>query len=290
MSAMSLLIKDPAVYVVVLNWNGWRDTIRCLDALALGTYPDLHVVVVDNGSTDDSVEELRRAYPKLSLLETGQNLGFAGGSNPGIRHAIKQNADFIWLLNNDTEPEPDALTHMVRRAQSDPHIGSVGSVLLSSNRTRVLAWGGGRVNRWMGYSRHATGPENDRWFDYITAASMLVPRKAFEQIGLLDERYFLYWEDIEFGFRLRRNGWRLAVASDSRVIHKENGSTEGNRSILTRYSTVSAMRFLIDYSPLSGVSAMLFLTMRVTRRIFTGHVKDAIAVVQAGQSFLIDLL
>jgi GT2 family glycosyltransferase len=282
-------MKDPTVYAVVLNWNGCRDTIRCLDALTCITYPDLHVIVVDNGSTDDSVKEIRSSYPKLCLLETGQNLGFAAGNNPGIRHALKQNADFIWLLNNDTEPEPDALTHMVRRAKSDPQVGSVGSVLLNAERTRVLAWGGGRVNRWIGYSRHTDCPKDDSWFDYITAASMLVPRKAFEQVGLLDERYFLYWEDTEFGFRLRKNGWRLAVASDSRVIHKENGSTGGNRSILTRYSTASGLRFLFDYSPLSGASALLFLTVRMAQRIFSGRVRDALAVIQAGRAFFINL-
>jgi GT2 family glycosyltransferase len=118
---------------------------------------------------------------------------------------------------------------------------------------------------------------------------MLIPRKAFEQVGLLDERYFLYWEDTEFGFRLRKNGWRLAVASDSRVIHKENGSTGGNRSILTRYSTASGLRFLFDYSPLSGASALLFLTVRMAQRIFSGRVRDALAVIQAGRAFFINL-
>lgn len=280
--------KVPSVYAVVLNWNGWRDTVRCLDALSRDKYANLHVVVVDNGSTDDSVERIRGVHPDVFLLETGHNLGFAGGNNPGIRYAIQRSADFIWLLNNDTEPEPDALTHLVEKAETDSQIGAVGSVLLNSDRTCVLAWGGGRVNRWIGYTRHAPSAKDDAWFDYITAASMLVPRKAFEQIGLLDERYFLYWEDIEFGFRLRKNGWRLAVATQSRVTHKENGSTAGNRAILTRYSTGSAMRFLSDHSPLSRISALLFLAIRLTQRLVTGRFAEVVPAIRAGQGFLFE--
>jgi GT2 family glycosyltransferase len=280
--------KQPSVYAVVLNWNGRRDTINCLNALKQSTYANLNIIVVDNGSTDDSVEQIRRTYPSVILLETGQNLGFAGGNNPGIRYAMQQMPDFVWLLNNDTEPEPDALTHMVRRAERDPKIGSVGSVLMSADRTHILAWGGGRVNRWVGYTQHATGPKHDRWFDYITAASMLVPCKTFEHIGLLDDRYFLYWEDTEFGFRLRKNGWKLAVASESCVIHKENGSTGGDRAVLTRYSTISAMRFLSDYSPVSRFSAFTFLIIRLAQRLFTGRLGEIRAVMQAGQAFLAD--
>lgn len=280
------LSKDPAVYAVVLNWNGASDTIRCLDALSHSTYTNLQIVVVDNGSTDDSVREIRRAYPGIFLLETGHNLGFAAGNNPGIRYALQQNAAFVWLLNNDTEPEPDALAHLVRKAESDPGLGSIGSVLLNSDRSRVVAWGGGRVNRWIGYSRHAASFKKDAWFDYITAASMLVPRRTFEQVGLLDERYFLYWEDAEFGFRLRKNGWRLAVAGDSRVVHKENGSTGGNGVLLTRYSTASAMRFLSDYSPLSRLSALLFFVGRLAQRLLTGRLGEMIPVIQAGHVYL----
>lgn len=277
--------QEPNVYVVVLNWNGWRDTIQCLNALAAVDYPNLHIVVVDNGSTDGSVEQIRRAHPQTIVLETGKNLGFAGGNNPGIQYALRQNADFVWLLNNDTEPEPGALQPMVRKAHSDPQIGSVGSVLLDPDRSSVLAWGGGRVNRWLGHVRHANSPRDDSWFDYMSAASMLVPSRAFEQVGMLDERYFLYWEDTEFGFRLRKNGWRLVVAAESRVIHRENSSTAGKQAVRTRYSTESAMRFLTDYSPISRLSALIFLSMRLTDRLLKGKPQEARVAAGSGYRF-----
>lgn len=285
MSTVGDSSHGPSVYVVVLNWNGWRDTIQCLHALRYCAYKPLSIVVVDNGSTDDSVEQIKGANPDVTFIEIGQNRGFAGGNNPGIRYAMEQNADYIWLLNNDTEPERDALTHLVRIAQRDPGIGAVGSVLLSPDHRTVLAWGGGRVNRWIGYSKHAISPKTDTWFHYITAASMLVPRRTFEQVGLLDDRYFLYWEDSEFGFRLRKHGWKLAVSPDSRVVHKENGSTGGNRSALTRYSTASAMRFLSDYSPLSRLSPLLFLTLRFGRRLLTGRLREVHAVIRGSKDF-----
>lgn len=286
MSAMGDSTHTPRVYVVVLNWNGWRDTIQCLNALAHCTYKPLSIIVADNGSTDDSVEQIQRAHPGITLIETGQNRGFAGGNNPGIRYAIERNADFIWLLNSDTEPSPDALAHMVETAQFDVELGAVGSVLLSPDGGTVLAWGGGRVNRWTGYSKHALSPKPNPWFHYITAASVLVRRTAFEQVGLLDDRYFLYWEDTEFGFRLRKHGWKLAVSPDSRVIHKENGSTGGKGATLTRFSTTSAMRFLSDYSPLPWASPLLFLVMRLGHRLLTGRRDEIAAVMQGRRTFL----
>jgi GT2 family glycosyltransferase len=114
-----------------------------LSSLEFLDYPDYKVIVVDNGSTDNSVAEIRKAHPQITLLETGRNLGFAGGNNVGIRYALEQGADYVWLLNNDTKADPHALTAMVEVAESDPRIGAVGSVLYYMDEPeRVQAWGG----------------------------------------------------------------------------------------------------------------------------------------------------
>src|SRR5512141_114352 len=97
----------PRVAIIVLNWNGWRDTIECLESLQRLTYPNYQVVVVDNGSTDNSVEHIRKAYPRVRLLETGKNLGWSGGNNIGIKYALGQETEYIHLLNNDTKAEPN---------------------------------------------------------------------------------------------------------------------------------------------------------------------------------------
>jgi GT2 family glycosyltransferase len=255
----------------VLNWNGWQDTLACLAALARTEYSNLSVIIVDNGSTNDSVARIRAAFPQVPLIEVGKNLGFAGGVNAGIRRALEQTPDFIWLLNNDTEPRPDALTALVAKAASHPRFGAVGSVLLYAHDPgTVQAWGGGRVNCWIGRASHATGPHEDTWFDYITAASVLLPRGAFDDIGLLDEGFFLYWEDTDLSFRLRKRGWQLGVAAGSTVLHKENAST-GDRSKVDRFSTASGIRFLRKHSRAAWLSIPLFLTSRIGIRLARGQ-------------------
>jgi GT2 family glycosyltransferase len=118
----------PRVTCILLNWNGWGDTLDCLAALKESSYPHLDVMVVDNGSTDESVARIRAANPGLTLLETGLNLGFAAGNNVGVRHALKNGADYVWLLNNDTRPAPHALSALIDKVQTDRRIGAVGSV------------------------------------------------------------------------------------------------------------------------------------------------------------------
>jgi len=102
------LNAPPQVCCVVLNWNGWADTLECLSALKECRYPSLTIIVVDNGSTDDSAARIKSAHPDILVLESGSNLGFSGGNNIGIRHALATGANYVWLLNNDTKPASDA--------------------------------------------------------------------------------------------------------------------------------------------------------------------------------------
>lgn len=140
--------ETPGVWCVIVNWNGWADTLDCLASLRTQTYGNLTAVVVDNGSTNDSVERIRSAFPEVKVIETGKNLGFPTGCNVGIRAALEANAEFVWLLNNDTVCPPDTLDKLMRRATTHPEAGLVGSVLLyAHNPTLVQAWGGGRSNR-----------------------------------------------------------------------------------------------------------------------------------------------
>ena len=191
--------SHPAVVCSVLNWNGWRDTVECLNALKECTYPHLTVVVVDNGLTDDSVARIRVAHPDILLLESGANLGFAGGNNIGIRHALAHGADCLWLLNNDTKPAPDALSALVAKVRTDKPIGAVASICYYADApSTVEAWAGARVNLWIGYPRNSTQPHRNDWFHSLNGTSMLVSRAAIEDAGLLDEAFFLYREDTEF--------------------------------------------------------------------------------------------
>jgi len=268
-------LATPSVACIILNWNGWRDTLECLASLARIDYPNLFVIVVDNGSTDGSVEKIRRSYPGTALIETGRNLGFGAGNNIGMRVALERNADYIWLMNNDAQPQAEALRALVRRAEEGTGLGAVGSVMFyADDPTRVQAWGGGKVNIWTGTVLHAKSPVADSWFDYLTAASILLRRSALQEVGLFDEGFFLYWEDTDLGFRLRKAGWTLATAADSIVLHKEHGSTGRNFRLLQRYAVASSIRFMSKHSPLPWLSVLVSLSLKAGKKIATGRLNQ----------------
>jgi GT2 family glycosyltransferase len=271
----------------VLNWNGWQDTLLCLDALARTEYPNLTVIAVDNGSTNDSVPRIRSGFPHIPLIETGKNLGFAGGVNAGIRHALEQGVEYIWLLNNDAQPRPDALAALVAKATSDPRFGAIGSVLVYADEpSNVQAWGGGQLYCWIGYATHARAPRDDSWFDYITAASVLLSRRALEEIGLLDESFFLYWEDGDLSLRLRKRGWKLGVAANATVLHKENASSGRDRRKVDRFSTASGIRFLRKHSPMAWLSVPLFIALRIGNRLVLGRWRQTADIVSGVRDYL----
>jgi len=259
------------VHVIVLNWNGWADTSSCLSSLEHLNYEHYQVIVVDNGSTDDSASRLRRQFPALELIETGKNLGFAGGCNVGIRQALGQGADFIWLLNNDTTVDPGALQALVDKARENQRIGAVGSVIYFMDEPqRIQAWGGGYINLWLGRSEHFLKRISDRQIQFLTGASLLLSRPALQAVGMLDEGFFMYWEDADFCFRLRRAGLQLAVAGRSIVWHK-GSTTLGKGSVSSyQYFNASAARFFRKHAPVPVFSFWVGFTLRLAKRILMG--------------------
>jgi GT2 family glycosyltransferase len=261
------IAAQPNVTCILVNWNGWRDTIECIKTLKQGKYQHLTIVVVDNGSKDGSISKIKAAHPDVVLLESENNLGFAGGNNIGIRYALTQGAEYVWLLNNDTEPAPDALSALVAKALTDRHIGAVASICYyANNPSTVQVWAGARVNLWIGYGRNSTEPHPDDWFHSLYGASMLIASSAIEDVGMLDEGFFHYWEETEFCLRLRQKNWLLAAAPKSRVLHKVGASSKNNL-VLDRYATTSVLRLLRLHSNAPNLAMFIFLTVRFVRRI-----------------------
>lgn len=221
----------PKVVSVVLNWNGGPDTAECLRSLARLEGVDHEPIVVDNGSTDRSVELLRREFPNLRIVETGANLGFAGGVNRGIAAALALGAEFIWLLNNDATIAPDALAALVAVLQERPDAGFACSKILLADRPDVLWYAGGTCETPTGFMLHHGQGETDRGqYDHVgdlesaCGCSLLVRRRTVEAIGPMPEEYFLYWEDVAWSAKARAAGWTIAFAPDSRVWHKVGAS------------------------------------------------------------------
>ena len=230
---MTASVVPGLVSTVILNWNGLADTVECIRSCQQLAYPHNTLLVVDNGSTDGSVAGLHELFPDLKIIETGANLGYAGGNNVGIETALAHGAEFIWLLNNDTTVDPAALGELVAALQARPKAGIAGSKILYSSQPDVLWFAGGEVSARWGYARHRGLNETDIGqyenvgpCDFITGCSLLIRSNVVTQIGLMREDYFLYWEDVDWNVRAAAAGWESLFVPTSRVRHKVSGSSK----------------------------------------------------------------
>jgi len=272
-------IKDPQVHVLLLNWNGWRDTVECLRSLERLDYTNFRVLAVDSGSTDDSVQRIREVFPEVEIMELGKNFGFSGGNNHGIRAALQRGAEYVWLLNNDTKVDPGALRAMVEKAETDPKIGAVGSAIYCLDApNRLQAWGGGYINFWLGRSRHFLGPVVDEKIQFLTGASLLLRRPVLESVGLLDEGFFAYWEDSDYCFRVRKAGWRLAVAGNSRIWHRATATMEKKCERVDVLLNRSAVRFFYKHARVPLIPVWVGVALRIAKRAMAGDWRRARAV------------
>jgi GT2 family glycosyltransferase len=230
-----------SVYIIILNWNGYKDTIACIESCLQSTYPNFHLLIVDNGSSDNSETIILQRFPGIEIMQTGSNLGFAGGNNVGIRRALSVGVDYIWLLNNDTIVAPDALAEMVKSAENAPRVGMVGSKILFHDQPSKIWFAGGFWTVDGGNLLHRGFGEEDVGqydtpcgADFLTGCSLLVKTGLIGEIGQLRDDYFLYWEDADWSRRAVEGGWDLLYAPAARVWHKVSASA-GNRSATQWY-------------------------------------------------------
>jgi GT2 family glycosyltransferase len=329
------------VYVIVLNWNGAKDTIACVNSLFTLASSDYQVVVCDNASSDNSIEQIRHwaagkseesadpprseahdapgresksrallelpndptawRHPSLSagtvvLIHTGSNLGYAGGNNVGIRYAQERgDADFFWILNNDTTVTPSALTALLVKASSDAGYGIVGSTLLYHYRPEyVQVLGGCSFSAWttrvtpVGWGKTAIEAKAvsesavESQLDYVAGASMLVSKAFIDDVGLMQEDYFLYYEEIDWaerGARSKKQAWRLGFAHNSVVFHKVGASAgTGASTQSTRQIYTSKIRFMKRFYPNRNAVTVLMVLMQAVKSLFTNHPGHALVI------------
>lgn len=289
----------PKVVSVVLNWNGWLDTIECLESLLRSDYSNHQIVVVDNGSQDHSIERLTEwadgllevktdardgdrgwAYrpatkpvpyvlyetrdhafsvppigdAPIVFISTGENLGYAGGNNVGIRFATTVlGAEYVWVLNNDTVVDRHAIANFARAFDLRPDAAVLGSRLMQySSPQTIQALGGGALHASVARDtqfgrgkRNHEGLHAEMELEHVVGASMFIRGDAIEDVGLLDESYFLYREETDWCLQMRKSGWRLLYCPESVVWHKE-GHSVGFKSVLHDYYAVRNMLFLIQ--------------------------------------------
>ena len=249
----------------------------CLRSLSANDYPNYRVLLIVNGATSVRPSELQEQFSNVEILWNRENTGFSAGNNQGLRYAAKRGAQYFWLLNNDTEVEEQSLSALIRAAESEPAVGAVGSVILEPEAGRaVQAWGGGRVSFFTGLPRHVK--KADIPLDYLCGASLLLKSKALRSVGLLDPGFFLYWEDTDLSFRLREGGWKLAVAANSRVVHRGSHSSVFQSPSYDYHFTVSSVRFFRRHAPWWPLPVAISVLGKVLRRAATGKLGNAGAI------------
>jgi GT2 family glycosyltransferase len=226
------------ISVVIVNWNGRHLLDACLaSVLEQRPAPGL-VIVVDNGSTDDSLAYLQARWPQVVGLDAGSNLGFSGGNNLGIRHALAAGADYVLLLNNDAQLMPGALGELLAALETTgPAVWASAPKILYRANPEVIWSAGGRFDWWRGLSIHRGWDERDggqynrpELMEFATACCLLVRSEFFREVSLLDDGYFMYFEDAELSARAGRTGARVAYRPAARVLHDVQGSTGGAAS------------------------------------------------------------
>lgn len=224
-------MEEPSVAIILVNWNGYTHTKNCLRSLRKITYRNYKAIVVDNGSSDGSDDLLEKEFEEIKLIRSAENLGFTGGNNIGIQYASENGYAYLMLLNNDTEVEPDFLTFLIERMEADDKVGAIQPKFYFLLNKDVIWNAGGIFYPFIGLTYTVgSGKENKRAYDqyreidWITGCGFLVRADIVRKIGGLSDKFFAYYEDVDWSFRIRELGYRLFIEPKSIVYHEAGAS------------------------------------------------------------------
>jgi len=228
-------IQSPCVWILLINWNGKNDTLACLASLRKVSYQPCHILVVDNASTDGSIEAIRAQFPEVEILANPRNERFARANNQGMQMALQAGAELVLLLNNDTEVAPDFLDHLVQAIHSRNDAGMVSPKIYYHHHSNLIWFAGGKINLWTGRVSHRGLRQLDSLekfnqteaVDYLTGCAILATRECIEKIGTLDENYFMYAEDADWCWRAQQAGFVCLYQPAAKIWHKVGASAGG---------------------------------------------------------------
>lgn len=235
--------KLPLVVSVILNTNRRDDTLECLRSLAQSTYENHREIVLDNGSSDGSVEVIQAEMPQVRIIRLEKNLGYAGNNNVGIEAALEIGADWVFVLNEDTILDAHCIERLVSGVDGDPRVGVVGPLVYHHDEPQVIQSAGGRLDHtWQSIHIGQNEPDLGQFpaplrVDWITGCSVMFRRAVIEQVGMLDERFFYYWEEVDWCRRAAEAGWELMVIPGARLWHKGVSRNYAPSANVTYYAT-----------------------------------------------------
>lgn len=259
----------PLVYILILTFNNCKDTTQVITSLKKMSYRNFQIVIVDNHSTDETVSVLRESYPDIHLLLNPKNLGFSAGINVGIRYALKNKTDFVLLLNNDVLVDVMMLTHLVNAMASD--IGAASPLIYYLDEPNkiwsdgffrdklFLEMKGGRRNQVEFNSKDAPFD-----VDYLLGCAILIDTAIFDQVGLFDERYFFYYEDLDLSLRIKQFGYRLITVPQSKMWHKVSGTAGAGSTFRTYHMAKGSVIFSRKHASGLQKVAVFFLRLGST--------------------------
>jgi GT2 family glycosyltransferase len=265
------------VAIILVNWNGYELSKACLESLKQLQYSNFQTVLVDNGSIDKSGEKLKSEFPEITLLTSVENIGFTGGNNLGIQWALDHDFGHVLLLNNDTLVDPNFLNPLVSFLEKNPDYGAVQpKIMLEAERDKLWNAGGGYF-KWLemtwsiGIGKIDVGQFNqEKDTPWITGCAILVNSAAIRKAGMLDPRFFAYYEDVEWSFRIKKSGFKLRYLPQSKIYHVAGGSSikiktkEGVIPPILHYYRTRNHLFLIrsHSNPLSFVLSLFYQTLK----------------------------
>lgn len=253
-------------YVILVNYNGYKDTLSCIESIKNNENNKISIIVVDNNSTDSSIEYLEK-IEGIILIKSNENLGFAKGNNLGIKYALENGAKYIMLLNNDTEITSNAITIIKQKLEEDNSLGAVGSRIMYYDNKNIVNYCGGHFNWTRGITVHENYKQEfnknlGKFFytEFITGCSVMVKKEVFEKIGLLPEEYFMYFEDADFCVKVAEVGYKLGVCTDSIIYHKVSAASGGEDSAFSiKWMTRNRMIFMKKYKKYTkGILTLIF--------------------------------
>jgi GT2 family glycosyltransferase len=234
---------SPRVFTLILNTNRRADTLACLASLAASTYRQNTVIVLNNASTDGSPAAIAEAFPAVRVEALTENCGYAGNNNVGLRLALREGAEWVLVLNEDTRLAPDCVAALVAAGEADPRVGLAGPLIYHADEPNVIQSAGGLLDRqW--HASHAGQNEADhgqfaaaRTVDWLSGCALFVRRAVLEQVGLLDASYFYFWEETEWCLRAQRAGWRVLHVPAAKLWHKGVQRSYQPKPSVTYYAT-----------------------------------------------------